>query len=68
MPYTIQKREVIISSLKSHIHKTTDKYRIEIPTSIKHGHRLDKENGNKFRRDANANKMQNVGVAFEVLP
>ena len=35
--------------------------------SIDHGHRLDKENGNNFWRDANATEMHNVGVAFEVL-
>ena len=43
-------------------------YRIEIPTSIEHGYRIDKENANNFWRDANATKMHNFGVAFEVLP
>ena len=62
------KRGVIISALKSRIRKTTHKYGIEIPTSIEHGHRLDKENGNNFWIDANATKIHNVGVAFEVLP
>ena len=68
VPYIIQKRGVILSVLKSCIHKTTHKYRIEIPTSIEHGHRLEKENGNNFYRDANATKMQKSVVAFEVLP
>ena len=40
----------------------------EIPTSIGNGHRLDKENDNNFWRDANTTKIQNYGVAFEVLP
>ena len=63
----MRKRYVIISAIKSRIHKTTFKYGIWIPTSIEHGHRLDKENGNNFWRDTNATKMQNVGMAFEFL-
>ena len=63
----MRKRDVIISALKSGIRKTTHKYRIEIPTSIEHGYRIDKENANNFWRDANATKMHNIGVAFEVL-
>ena len=48
--------------------QNTHKYGIEIPMSIKRGHRSDKENSNNFWRDANATKMHNSGVAFEVLP
>ena len=48
VPNTMRERGVILSALKSRILKTTHKYRIEIPTSIKHGHRLYKENGNNF--------------------
>ena len=61
----MRKRDVIISALKSGIRKTTHKYRIEIPTSIEHGNRLNKENGNNFWRDANAIEMHNAGVTFE---
>ena len=63
----MRKRDVIISALKSLIRKTTHKYRIEIPTSIEYGHRLDKENVNYFWRDVNATEIHNVGVEFEVL-
>ena len=62
------KRDVLLSAIKSRIRKTTHKYRIDIPTSIEHGYRLEKENGNNFWRDANATKMHNIGVAFDVLP
>ena len=68
VPYTMRKRDIILSVINSCIHKTTHMYGIEIPTSIEHGHRLDRENGNNFWRDANATKMKNVEVAFEVLP
>ena len=64
----MRKRDVILSAIKSRIRKNTHKYGIEIPTSIEHGHRLDNENGNNFWRNANATKMHNVRVAFEVLP
>ena len=64
----MRKSDVILSALSSRIRKTTHKYGIDIPTSIKHGNRLDKENGNNFWRDANAAKMHNVGVEFEILP
>ena len=64
----MQKRDVILSAIKSPIRKTTHKYWINIPTSIEHGHRLDKENCNNFWRYANATKMHNAGVKFEILP
>ena len=68
VPYTMRKRDVILSAIKSRIRKTTHKYGIWIPRSIEHGHRLDKENGKNFWRDASATKMHNVGVPFEALP
>ena len=64
----MQKRDVILSAIKSRICKTTHKYGIGIPTSIKHGYRLNKENGNNFFRYAKNTEMHNFGVAFEVLP
>ena len=42
VPYTMRKRDVILSAIKSRIRKTTHKYGIWIPRSIEHGHRLDK--------------------------
>ena len=49
--YTMQKRNVILSTIKSRIHKTTNKYGIKIPTSTEHGHRLENENGNNCCRN-----------------
>ena len=68
VPYTMQKRDIILSVIKSRICKSTHKYGIDIPTSIDHVHGLDKENGNNFWRDANATKMHSPGVEFIVLP
>ena len=67
VPYTLRKRDIILSKLKARIRKTTHKYGIEIPTSIEHAIELDRKNGNTFWQDALAKEMTNVGIAFEVL-
>ena len=67
VPYTLRKRDVIISAVKSRIRKTTHKYGIEIPTSINDAIRIDAKNGNTFWQDAIKLEMFNVGVAFEIL-
>jgi hypothetical protein len=68
VPYTLRKRDVILSAVKSRIRKTTHKYGIEIPNNITHAHKIDEKSGNSFWRDAIAKEMLNVGIAFEVLP
>jgi len=67
VPYTLRKRDVILSAIKSRIRKTTHKYGIEVPTSVEHAHDIDRRNGNTFWRDAIKKEMFNVGVAFEIL-
>jgi hypothetical protein len=68
VPYTLRKRDVILSKVKARIRKTTHKYGIEMPLNIDHANRLDRENGNSLWRDALAKEMTEVGIAFEVLP
>ena len=69
VPYTLHKRDVIISAVKSHIWKMTHKYGTEVLKSVNHAYELDQTNGDNFWKDAIANKeMHNVGIAFEVLP
>jgi len=67
VPYTLRKRDIILSVVKSRLRKTTHKYGIEIPTSIADAERIDQKNNNHFWRDAIALEMQNNGVAFEIL-
>ena len=67
VPYTLRKRDVILSKIKARIRKTTHKYGIEIPTNVHHANDIDRKNGNHFWRDALAKEMTEVGVAFEVL-
>ena len=67
VPYTLRKRDVIVSSIDSQIKKRTHKYGIEIPTSHKEEIRLDTLNGNTLWADSCKLDMSNVGVAFQVL-
>ena len=67
VPYTLRKRDVIISKAESRIRKTTHKYGIEMATSVGHAYEIDKGNGNTLWRDAIKKEMTNVRIAFEVL-
>jgi hypothetical protein len=69
VPYTLRKRDVIISKMQARCNKRkiTHKYGIEVPTSIEHGCKLDEQNGDTCWRDALSKEMKNVGIAFQVL-
>ena len=67
VPWTLRKRDVIISSVKNRIRKTTHKYGIEMPTSVEHAVEIDRRNGNRFWQDAIEKEMLNISIAFEVL-
>lgn len=65
VPYTLRKRETIISKLKTKYWERTHKYGIRIPKTMAEAIRLDKENGNSHWYDAIKKEMKNVRVAFE---
>ncbi len=67
VPYTLRRRDIILSKIKARIRKTTHKYGIEIPTSLAHADEIDSRNSNTLWKDALAKEMTEVGVAFEVL-
>ena len=67
VPYTLRKRDIILSKISARIRKTTHKYGIEIPTSVEHAYDIDRANSNTLWKDALALEMTEVGVAFEVL-
>ena len=46
VPYTLRKRDVILSTVRARVRKTTHKYGIAVPTSVKHAKQLDEQNGN----------------------
>ena len=66
VPYTLRKREVILTAVKNWIRRTMHKYVVEIPRDVKHAHEIDARNGNTLWRDALKKEMYNVGVAFEI--
>ena len=67
VPYTLRKRDVIFSKVKARIPKTTQKYGIEIPTSVENAYKIDAKNNNDLWRKAIDKKMTNVSMAFQVL-
>ena len=48
VPYTLRKRNIIISIIHHRIRKTTHKYGIKIPSNIEHAYDLDEINGKSF--------------------
>ena len=67
VPYTLRKRDIIISKVKARIRKTTHKYGIEVPRSVEHAKELDIKNKNSLWQDAIDKEMHNIGVAFQIL-
>ena len=67
VPYTLRKRYRNIASVNSRVRKSSHKYGIEIPTSIKHAEDIDHINKSTFRQDAIKLEMSNFGVAFKIL-
>jgi hypothetical protein len=67
VPYVLRKRDVIISAVNSRVRKTSHKYGIEVPSSVKHAIEIDRKNKNTLWQDALAKEMGNVCVAFEIL-
>ena len=67
VPYTLRKRDVILSKVKARIRKTTQKYGIEIPTGVENAYEIDVKNNNDLWRKAIHKEMTNISVAFQVL-
>ena len=64
VPYTMKKRNRIISKIKSKYWQRTHKYGVRMPKSVKEAYEIDKENGNTLWAHAIKKEMANVGVAF----
>ena len=52
VPYTLQKRDAILSSIKAHLCKTSVKYGVKIPRNIAKARQIDEENKNTLWQDA----------------
>lgn len=67
VPYTLRKRDVIVSAVKARVKRVTHKYGIEIPRSVEHAYALDAKNNNDDWAKSLRKEMTNAGVAFEIL-
>ena len=65
VPYTLRKRDQIVSAVNRRVIRCTHKYGIRIPMTIKDAYKLDSENNNTLWRDAIRKQMKNVLIAFE---
>ena len=66
-PYILWKMDVILSSIKAHVQKTTHMHGFEIPMSMEHAMELDRCNKNTMWRHTLAKDMYNVDITFQVL-
>ena len=66
VPFTLRKRDRIISKVKSKYWVRTHKFGIKIPKNVEEAKAFDAENGNTFWWDAICKEMRNVRPAFEV--
>jgi Reverse transcriptase (RNA-dependent DNA polymerase) len=57
----------IIKAMKKRYFRTNQKYRIELPHSVKHALQIDKETGTTFWQDALQKEMKAVMAAFKIL-
>ena len=67
VPYTLRKRDRIISAVNACVKHITHKYGVEIPCNIKEAYALDVKNDNILWRDAINKEMKNLKVAFDIM-
>jgi hypothetical protein len=65
VPFTLKKRNAIVSKVKSKYWEKTHKFGIQIPKSVEEAKRIDKENGNTLWWDSICKEMKNVRIAFQ---
>ena len=67
VPYTLRKRDKIISGVVGRVKRVTHKYGVEIPRTIEEAYKLDERNGDTIWRDAINKEMSNLKVAFDIM-
>ena len=68
VPYTLRSHHRIIASVRARVRKLSHKYGIEIPRTVEEAYAIDEKNGNSIWRDAINKEMENLKVAFGILP
>ena len=66
VPFTLRKRDRIIAAVNTRVTKTSHKYGVEVPRSIRHAFDIDERNGNTLWRDSVNKEMGNLKVAFNI--
>ena len=66
VPYTLRRRDRIISSVKARIRETTVKFGIKVPRTKKQARELDREDGNTLWSDAIDLEMGTILPAFDL--
>ena len=67
----LKKRDIIIASIRRwqiRYLRKSHKFGIELPKTVEQTLALDAKSGNNLRADAISKEMENVRVAFEVIP
>ena len=67
VPFTLKKRDAIISAVNKRYWKRTHKYGIRVPKSVEEAFAIDKENGDDRWAKSIQKEMNNVKVAFHIL-
>ena len=67
VPFTLKKRDAIISAVNQRYWKRTHKYGIRIPKSVREAYAIDKENGDDRWAQSIQKEMNDVRVAFHIL-
>lgn len=65
VPWTLRKRNIIISKVKSKYWKRTHKFGIRLPKTVEQALAFDLEDGTDFWKTAIEKEMKNVRIAFE---
>ena len=67
VPHTLQRTRRILKAMKKRYFRTTQKYGIELPHTVKPALQIDRETGTTFWQDALKKEMNAVMVAFKIL-
>ena len=65
VPYTLRKRDIILSSVKARVRQTNIKYGIKVPRTLKEALLFDEENNNTLWRDAIDKEMNGILPGFD---
>ena len=68
VPYTLLFRDHIINVVNYRVKRVTHKYGVKLPCTVHEAYALDEKNGNTFWCDALNREMENLKVAFDILP